>query len=61
MNPAEEGEEGLKETEAKDTTRKPTNLHLQGLLETEPPTKEHAWVGPRPLAYMQQTCSLVYK
>jgi hypothetical protein len=36
----------------KDTTRRPTestNLGPEGLTETEPPTKEHAWAEPRPL------------
>ena len=41
--------EGPKED--KDSTERPTestNLVLRGLPETESPTKEQAWAGPRP-------------
>jgi hypothetical protein len=45
----------------KDITRRPTksnNMGSLGLIETEPPTKEHAWTGPRPPIYWLQMCSL---
>ena len=38
-----------------DSTRRPTeltNLNPWGLPETEPPTKEHTWAGPRPPTHM---------
>ena len=49
--------------EVKDITRRPTessNLSPWGLTETEPPTKEHACVGPRPPTHLQQIYSLVF-
>ena len=47
----------------KDSTRRPTvltNLGPWGLTKTEPPTKEHAWTGPRTLSHIQKMCSLVF-
>jgi hypothetical protein len=41
--------------EVKDITRKPaksTNLGTYGLADTEPPTRKHAWNGPRPSTCM---------
>ena len=41
--------------EVKDTTRKPresTHLGLWRFTKTEPPTKEHAWAGPRPSTHV---------
>jgi hypothetical protein len=47
----------------KHTTRRPiatTNLGPWRLTETETPTKEHAWAGPRLPICKQQMCSLVF-
>jgi hypothetical protein len=49
--------------EVKDTTRKPTestNLGLQGLTETEPPTKEHICDRLKPSTHMELMCSIVF-
>ena len=53
MEEGEERTEGAREV--KDTTRKPiesTNLGLEGLNETEPTTREHAWDESRPFTYI---------
>ena len=47
----------------RESTRRPKeSIHLDpwGLPETEPPTKEWAWAGPRPPAHMSQMCSLIF-
>ena len=36
----------------KKPTAQPTNLGPWGLTETEPPTKEHAGAGPKPLIHL---------
>lgn len=48
--------------EDRDATRptESTKLDPWRLPETEPPTKEQVWVGPRPSAPLQQMCSLVF-
>jgi hypothetical protein len=59
----EEQEEGLWAPKGKGTPQEDqesTNLHLRGLSESEPPTKEHAQAGPRPPSHMKQMCSLAF-
>ena len=36
------------------------NLDPWRLLETEPPTKEHTWAGPRDPTHIKEVCSLVF-
>ena len=50
--------EGVKDTTSRPT--EPTNLGPWGLTETEAPTKEHAWAGPRPSTHREQMYILVF-
>jgi hypothetical protein len=46
--------------EDRDFTGRPSELTYMVLPETEPPTKEHTWAGPRLPACMYQRCSSVF-